>query len=161
MFAALKWRATLAGLPTIALVMCWAVLSSWPPHPAHARDLEGLIFARSRLPPPNPIVRARDDGRYANSPLKSWFDQLASKRGLCCSFADGFSLPDVDWDVQCTGAAGVEQCRYRVRVDSEWIDVPDEAVITEPNRYGAAVVWPYKDASGVTQIRCFMPGAGA
>jgi hypothetical protein len=140
MFAVLKWRATLAGLPTIALVMCWAVLSSWPPHPAHARDLEG---------------------KYANSPLKSWFDQLASKRGLCCSFADGFSLADVDWDVQCTGAAGVEQCRYRVRVDSEWIDVPDEAVITEPNRYGAAVVWPYKDPGGMTQIRCFMPGAGA
>ena len=36
-------------------------------------------------------VSARDDGRYANSPLKTWFDQLASKKGLCCSFADGVS----------------------------------------------------------------------
>ena len=25
---------------------------------------------------------------------------------------------------------------------------------------GAAVVWPYRDTSGTTQIRCFMPGAG-
>jgi hypothetical protein len=25
------------------------------------------------------------DGRYANSPLKQWFDQLASGKGLCCS----------------------------------------------------------------------------
>ena len=31
-------------------------------------------------------VRARDlDGRYANSPLKQWFDNLKSGRGLCCS----------------------------------------------------------------------------
>jgi hypothetical protein len=160
MFAALKWRAMLALLSTIAWLICWAIPSLWPLHPVHARDLEGLIFARSRLPPHNPIVRARDDGRYANSPLKSWFDQLASKKGLCCSFADGVSLADVDWDVQCSRAAGVEQCRYRVRIDSEWIAVPDEAVIAEPNRYGAAVVWPYKDAGGATQIRCFMPGAG-
>jgi len=29
---------------------------------------------------------ARDlDGRYANSPLKPWFDQLKSGKGLCCS----------------------------------------------------------------------------
>ena len=36
---------------------------------------------------------ARDpDGRYANSPLKQWFDQLASGKGMCCSFADGFSV---------------------------------------------------------------------
>jgi hypothetical protein len=31
---------------------------------------------------------ARDDGRFADSPLKPWFDRLASGRGLCCSFAD-------------------------------------------------------------------------
>jgi hypothetical protein len=139
MSAARKRRAMLALLSTIALLVCWTILSLWPLQPAVARDLEG---------------------RYANSPLKSWFDQLASKKGLCCSFADGFSLADVDWDVQCTSAAGVEQCRYRVRIESEWIEVPDEAVITEPNRYGAAVVWPYRDTSGTTQIRCFMPGAG-
>lgn len=29
------------------------------------------------------------DGRYANSPLKSWFDQLKSGNGPCCSNADG------------------------------------------------------------------------
>jgi hypothetical protein len=39
---------------------------------------------------------ARDDGRFANSPLKPWFDRLASGKGLCCSFADGFSVQDVD-----------------------------------------------------------------
>lgn len=169
MFAALKCRVLLVLLMALAVCVCWMLLSLWPLRPAHARD-DGLVFARSRLPTiarswaltpdRNPIVRARDDGKYANSPLKAWFDQLASQRRLCCSFADGFSLADVDWDVQCATVAGVEQCRYRVRVDGDWLDVPDDAVVTEPNRHGRAVVWPYKDTSGVTQIRCFMPGAG-
>ena len=82
-----------------------------------------------------------------------WFDQLASKKGLCCSFADGVSVEDVDWDSQ--------DGRYRVRVGGQWIVVPDSAVVTEPNRFGPAVVWPYQDADGITQIRCFLPGAGA
>ena len=43
--------------------------------------------------------RARDDGRYATSPLRSWFERLASGRGLCCSFADGFVIEDPDWTV--------------------------------------------------------------
>ena len=98
-------------------------------------------------------VSSRDlDGRYANSPLKQWFDQLASGKGLCCSFADGFSVQDVDWDTQ--------DGRYRVRLQGEWVVVPDTAVVSEPNRFGPAVVWPYLDAMGATQIRCFMPGAG-
>jgi hypothetical protein len=40
---------------------------------------------------------ARDDGRFANSPLKPWFDRLASGKGLCCSFADGFSVAKMDF----------------------------------------------------------------
>jgi hypothetical protein len=46
------------------------------------------------------VALARDDGRYANSPLKSWFDRLASGKGLCRSFADGFRVDDVDWNTQ-------------------------------------------------------------
>jgi len=95
---------------------------------------------------------ARDDGRFANSPLKQWFDRLASGKGLCCSFADGVSVQDIDWDSK--------DGRYRVRLDGEWVVVPDAAVVTEPNRFGPAVVWPYKDAAGATQIRCFIAGAG-
>jgi hypothetical protein len=95
---------------------------------------------------------ARDDGRYANEPLHEWFDQLASGKGLCCSFADGQSIADVDWDVV--------HGRYRVRLQGQWIDVPEAALVTQPNRYGPAVVWPYLDADGQTQIRCFLPGAG-
>ena len=98
-------------------------------------------------------VHARDDGRYANEPLHAWFDKLASKKGLCCSFADGFSVKDVNWDTQ--------EGHYRVRLYGEWVLVPDDAVVTEPNKFGPAVVWPYMDTDGQTRIRCFLPGAGA
>jgi hypothetical protein len=98
-------------------------------------------------------VSAHDDGRYADSPLKTWFDQLASGKGLCCSFADGVSVQNVDWDTQ--------NGRYRVRIQGQWFVVPDAAVVTEPNKFGPAVVWPYQDSDGATQIRCFLPGAGA
>jgi hypothetical protein len=98
-------------------------------------------------------LSARDDGQFANSPLKPWFDKLASGKGLCCSFADGVRVEDVDWDTQ--------DGRYRVRLNGQWIIVPDTALVTEPNKYGPAVVWPYQDTDGATQIRCFLPGAGA
>ncbi len=98
-------------------------------------------------------LSARDDGRFADSLLKPWFDKLASGKGLCCSFADGVKVEDVDWDTQ--------DGRYRVRLQGQWVVVPDMALVTEPNRFGPAVVWPYQDAAGATQIRCFLPGAGA
>jgi hypothetical protein len=114
-------------------------------------SLAALTFCLTTILVPAQLV-ARDDGRFANSPLKPWFDRLASGKGLCCSFADGFSVQDVDWDTQ--------EGHYRVRIYGQWFVVPDAAVVTEPNRFGPAVVWPYNDRYGNTQIRCFMPGAG-
>ena len=95
--------------------------------------------------------QARDpDGRYANSPLKQWFDSLKSGKGPCCSDADGSAVSDVDWESKSG--------HYRVRIDSEWYDVPDDAVITEPNRVGRTMVWPVRGYQGLS-IRCFMPGS--
>jgi hypothetical protein len=98
------------------------------------------------------IGYARDDGRYANSnpELKAWFDSLKSGKGPCCSDADGTALSDVDWESKSG--------HYRVRLEGEWIDVPDDAVITAPNRIGRTMVWPmYRD--GKITPRCFMPGS--
>lgn len=96
------------------------------------------------------VAIGRDlDGRYANSPLKKWFDSLASKKGICCSFADGVSVSDVDWDTR--------DGHYRVRIDGAWVDVPDDALVTVPNLHRRAVVWPYR-GDGVWLIRCFIPG---
>ena len=94
---------------------------------------------------------ARDpDGRYANSPLKQWFDSLRSGKGPCCSDADGSAVSDVDWESKSG--------HYRVRIDGEWYDVPEDAVITEPNRVGRTMVWPIRGYQGLS-IRCFMPGS--
>jgi hypothetical protein len=67
--------------------------------------------------------------------LNEWFNRLASGKGLCCSFADGLVVSDVDWESK--------DGHYRVRLEGRWIDVPDDAVITEPNRAGRTMVWPY------------------
>jgi hypothetical protein len=48
-----------------------------------------------------------------------------------------------------------------VLLHGEWVNVPNSSVVTEPNRYGPAVVWPYMDSHGTIYIRCFLPGAGA
>lgn len=111
----------------------------------------GTIFTGIGLLAPGTMTaQARDDGRYANSPLKPWFDSLHSKRGgACCSNADGMALSDVDWDTK--------DGHYRVRLDGEWVDVPDDTVITEPNRAGQTMVWPYY-YNGHPLIRCFLPG---
>lgn len=97
------------------------------------------------------VAAAHDDGRYADSALKPWFDKLASQKGsLCCSFADGRSVADPDW--------GTHDGSYWVVIDGVRYKVPDDAVVTVPNKLGTAVVWPY-DSGGVTLIRCFMPGS--
>ena len=71
--------------------------------------------------------------------------------GLAASVADGQSVEDVDWDTK--------DGKYRVRLDGQWIEVPPDALVTVPNKFGLAVVWLYKDYEGRTQIRCFIPGA--
>ncbi|HEY6381220.1 MAG TPA: hypothetical protein VIY07_05395, partial [Pseudolabrys sp.] len=98
------------------------------------------------------LALTRDlDGKYSNSPLKQWFESLASRRGPCCSFADGQSVEDVDWDtkdgnIECDLTANGS--RYR-----------PTRLVTVSNKFGVAVVWPYNDYEGRTQIRGFIPGA--
>lgn len=117
------------GGRTTLQIACVALLLGWVSQFSHARDL---------------------DGRYANSPLKGWFDSLKSGKGPCCSDADGYAVSDPDWESK--------NGNYRVRIEGEWYDVPPDAVITEPNRAGRTMVWPIKGWGGVT-IRCFMPGS--
>jgi len=114
----------------------------------------GIIMAVELVAMP---ALGRDlDGRYKDAPLREWFNHLASRKGLCCSFADGYVVEDADWMS--------ENGRYRVRVpkaagskDMVWVEVPDEAVIKEPNKAGRTMVWPLYGGDSVS-IRCFMPG---
>ena len=92
---------------------------------------------------------------HSRPELNSWFEGLKSGKGPCCSGADGTALSDADWEVK--------DDHYRVRIQRQWWDVPEQAVIKEPNRAGRTMVWPaYEWTVGKPlriDIRCFMPGA--
>ena len=86
--------------------------------------------------------------------LDTWMQGLTSKQGgQCCSNAEAKVVEDPDYEGDPKGG-------YRVRVDGQWLYVPEGRVIQGPNKYGPALVWPYKDLGGVMQIRCFLPGSG-
>lgn len=86
--------------------------------------------------------------------LKTWFSGLHNGNGMpCCDGSDAVSLEDPDWDASAEG-------HYRVKLEGQWVDVPADAVVTVPNRYGPALVWPWY-LNGKPAVRCFMPGAGA
>jgi hypothetical protein len=107
------------------------------------------------------VILIRDPtGKWANDPLRPWFEALKNKDGLyCCAEADGHPLDESEWDIKDN--------TYRVFVQGEWIVVPDDALILDPNKFGKAIVWlqDYADlASGeiqtITRIRCFISGSG-
>jgi hypothetical protein len=111
-----------------------------------------------------PCGHARDRGQFANSSpeLKAWFEGLRSGKGPCCSDADGTAISDADWE-SSGGHYRVRVPRHGYAIDGQqqeliWIDVPEEAVISEPNRVGRTMVWPIYGYLGVS-IRCFMPGS--
>ena len=107
------------------------------------------------------VILIRDPtGKWANEPLRPWFEALKNKTGLvCCAEADGHPLDESEWDIKDN--------HYRVFVQGGWVVVPDLAVISGPNKFGKAIVW-FMDQAGVedvlpplsTRILCFMPGSG-
>lgn len=110
-----------------------------------------ISFGLQIMPAP-----ARDDGRYAASPLKPWFDSLRNGENEgCCSDADGTALADIDWEADAEG--------YRVRIEGRWWRVPPKAVLTTANRVGRTMVWPVYSREGTKlidlRVRCFIPGS--
>src|ERR1700692_2458543 len=96
-------------------------------------------------------VFAHDDGRYAASPLKPWYDAQKNRNGLsCCSMADGAPLEPQDWGI-INDTGGVH---YWVKIDNESYLVLDEAVIDGENKAHVAVVWYTRDPA--LKIRCFI-----
>jgi hypothetical protein len=83
--------------------------------------------------------------------LNSWFKSLQSGKGPCCNGTEAVHVDDPDWQN--------DNGHYRVRLEGEWVDVPDDAVVRGPNMDGRAMVWPYRRDGLLNQIRCFMPGA--
>lgn len=99
------------------------------------------------------IVPRPAHGHDPNHPnLDGWYESLRTPGGgPCCGGpkTDGTVLSDADWESK----GG----HYRVRVNGEWLDVPDDKVVTVPNIGGRTIVWLYF-ADGKPAVRCFMPG---
>lgn len=113
------------------------------------------------------FARAHDHSR---AELDGWFTTLKSSKGPCCDRTDTMHLAEIDWVTQNKPGS-----HFRVKVpatkegfaaameggdvaEMTWIDVPDDALVEEPNKAGHALVWPLYGYGGLT-IRCFMPGS--
>lgn len=104
-------------------------------------------------------------GQYDNvSPfVRDWFARQTVPGGehkgmLCCNISDGTYAEE---DIR-KGEDGNEHywTRYETPAGpSGWQQVPDEALIKDPNPHGSAVVW-YWFSDGKPKIRCFIPGGG-
>jgi hypothetical protein len=98
------------------------------------------------------VCFAKEGDIHTASPLHDWFMSLKSGKGPCCADADGNVVKDSDWESK--------DGRYKVFLGGEWVNVPPDAVITQPNLDGRTMVWPIW-IDGKETVRCFMPGAGA
>ena len=67
--------------------------------------------------------------------LNSWYESLHNDKGPCCEGTDAKRVDDADWESK--------DGHYRVRIDGERVDVPNEAVVPGPNLAGYTMVWPY------------------
>jgi hypothetical protein len=113
------------------------------------------------------IGTAANRGQYGkpDPKIRAWFNTLSSRRSInCCATSDGVVLLDVDW-----GRQNKANSHYWVNLHGNKFDVPDEALVTQENKLGVAIVWTYvffevKDLDGniihpgQLRIRCFMPG---
>ena len=99
------------------------------------------------------VILIRDPtGKWVGDPLQPWFESLRNKHGLyCCAEADGHPLDDGEWDMKGDS--------YRVFIEGEWTGVPNDAVLSGPNKFGKAIVW-FRGAKPDTRIQCFIPGSG-
>jgi hypothetical protein len=105
------------------------------------------------------VAEAGDHGQFGSTTpeIKAWANSLENKlQEGCCSTADGWKPEEVEYDM-----AGN---KYRVKIEGDWYDVPRDALVDVPNRFGFPVVWYYKTwDNGISpsiSIRCFIPGAG-
>jgi hypothetical protein len=105
---------------------------------------------------------ARDNGQYAqvDPKIRQWFrNQLSPKTGgNCCNEADGVYAEE---DIR-----GEHYWTRFPQSNGEWMQVPDDVVINDPNRNGAPVVWWYYERNPVSKqrelkIRCYAVGGGA
>ncbi len=107
---------------------------------------------------PTGLGVARDNAQFAQADpqTRQWFrDQISPRTGVhCCDESDGVYAEE-----------DIRDGHYWTRFpqsNGEWMQVPDEVVIKDPNRNGAPVVWWYADidhGQRIVKIRCYAVGS--
>jgi hypothetical protein len=86
--------------------------------------------------------------------LNDWAMSLKGASGVpCCDNSEAVPLTDPDWKVSESG-------HYTVFVDGQWVEVPDEAIVKGPNKYGQVLVWYTHSPGFAVYVRCMLPAAG-
>jgi hypothetical protein len=122
-------------------------------------DVMRLVSIAVSFLAPSHLAEAADHGQFGpmSREMKALVNSLENKlREGCCSTADGWKPEEVEYDMKGN--------KYRVKIEGQWYDVPPNAMIDLPNKFGFPVVWYYKTwDNGIRpsiSIRCFIPGAG-
>jgi len=113
-----------------------------------------LQFAQAHTP--QQMVQNGFDKYDTDGGMADWLHSLQSAKATCCNGFDGHPPEAV---VQTRDG------HYEVRIEGQWVRVPEDAVVTVPNKYRAAVVWyapstsidAYGKATTTYEIRCFLP----
>lgn len=92
-----------------------------------------------------------DNDNWKNSPLREWFDSLASNKGNCCSIAEGH---EVTYTTQGNNYVVLFKGKKYIISDD------DGVVLKRPNLYGRAVIWFDKEGTKEESVRCFLPNTG-
>jgi hypothetical protein len=108
------------------------------------------------------MALSRDNGQWAQSPpaIRKWFQDQRVPNGpeagkSCCNTSDGnYAEEDIRDGNYWTRCPVDSPCPIK-----EWMLVPAGAVIHDPNRNGAPVVWWFYE-QGLPKIRCYAPGGG-
>lgn len=117
-----------------------------------------VILAAVTSRPAHPRYAGAEPVQYSPEIL-DWIKGLQSsqQRSACCDLADGdFTQQDLR-----PGADG--RTHFFATVEGEWVEIPDGALVREPNRIGRPIVWYSRwmglNGKPVTFVRCFLPGA--
>lgn len=105
----------------------------------------------------------REEYAQASPQEQKWFNDqtIPGSKTRCCNDSDGtYAEQDIRnghyWAKFTAVSFGEDGSKYSTIVD--WMQVPDGAVIHDPNRHGAPVVWWYWNGVG-WGIKCYAPGA--
>ena len=97
------------------------------------------------------VALPKDNGQWEKVPqdIREWFKGLKNNAGVpCCDFSDGHQIDSSDWWIDDRG-------RFVVRFGGREFLIPEDKVITVPNRIGVALLFINEHG----HVYCFLAGS--